>query len=105
MTATKRSFPSNTSSSSLFTSMVISDTRLTPRDRSHHLILLVPSHGLFVSRRPERQVPTTSRFQCLADAAAGGLDGLRKVMALRLGRPAPVVPLDTAARFVVIESA
>jgi GAF domain-containing protein len=45
------------------------------------------------------------RLQCLADAAAVGLDALRKVMALRLGEPAPVVPLEAAARFVVIETA
>jgi hypothetical protein len=41
----------------------------------------------------------------VADAAAVGLDALRKVMALRLGEPAPVAPLDAAARFVVIETA
>jgi GAF domain-containing protein len=45
------------------------------------------------------------RLQCLADAAAVGLDALRKVMALRLGQPAPAAPLEPAARFVVIETA
>jgi GAF domain-containing protein len=45
------------------------------------------------------------RLQCLADAAAVGLDALRKVRALRLGEPAPVAPPEAAARFVVIETA
>jgi GAF domain-containing protein len=45
------------------------------------------------------------RLQCLADAAAVGLDALRKVFALRLGQTAPSTPLETAARFVVIEPA
>jgi GAF domain-containing protein len=44
-------------------------------------------------------------LQYLADAAAVGLDALRKVMALRLGESAPVAPLEAAARFVVIETA
>jgi GAF domain-containing protein len=43
------------------------------------------------------------RLQCLADAAAVGLDALRKVRALRLGEPAPPAPLEPAASFVVIE--
>jgi GAF domain-containing protein len=45
------------------------------------------------------------RLQCLADAAAVGLDALRKVRALRTGEPAPAAPLEAAARFVVIEPA
>jgi GAF domain-containing protein len=45
------------------------------------------------------------RLQCLADAATIGLDALRKVRALRLGEPAPTVPLEAADRFVVIEPA
>jgi GAF domain-containing protein len=45
------------------------------------------------------------RLRCLADAAAIGLDALRKVLALRLGQPAPPAPLDAAAGFVVIEPA
>ena len=45
------------------------------------------------------------RLQCLADAAAVGLDALRKVLALRLGESAPAAPLESAARFVVIENA
>ena len=44
-------------------------------------------------------------LRCLADAAAVGLDALRKVVALRLGGPAPPAPLKPAARFVVIETA
>jgi GAF domain-containing protein len=44
------------------------------------------------------------RLQCLASAAAVGLDALRKVRALRLGEPAPAAPLEAAASFVVIES-
>src|SRR5262249_54804154 len=44
------------------------------------------------------------RPQCLADAAAVGLDALRKVRALRLGKPAPAASLDVEARFVVIET-
>jgi GAF domain-containing protein len=43
------------------------------------------------------------RLQCLADAAAVGLDALRKVRALRLGEPAPAAPLEAAERFVMIE--
>jgi hypothetical protein len=42
---------------------------------------------------------------CLADAAAVGLDALRKVRSLRLGDPAPPARLEAAARFVVIEQA
>jgi GAF domain-containing protein len=45
------------------------------------------------------------RLQCLADAAAVGLDALRKVQALRLGESAPAAPLESAPRFVVIENA
>jgi GAF domain-containing protein len=45
------------------------------------------------------------RLQCLADAAAVGLDALRKVMALRLGERAPVALIEPAARFVRIETA
>jgi GAF domain-containing protein len=45
------------------------------------------------------------RLQCLSDAAAVGLDALRKVRALRLGEPAPAAPVEAAPRFVVIESA
>lgn len=45
------------------------------------------------------------RLQCLADAASVGLDALRKVFALRLGRPASATPLQTAASFVAIEQA
>jgi GAF domain-containing protein len=45
------------------------------------------------------------RLQCLADAAAVGLDALRKVRALRLGEPAPAAQLEPAERFVVIEPA
>lgn len=45
------------------------------------------------------------RLQCLADAAAVGLDALRKVRSLRLGEPAPPARLEPAARFVVIEEA
>jgi len=44
------------------------------------------------------------RLGCLADAAAVGLDALRKVRALRLGEPAPAAPLQTAASFVVVET-
>jgi GAF domain-containing protein len=44
-------------------------------------------------------------LQCLADGAVVGLDALRKVMALRLGEPAPATQLERALRFVVIESA
>jgi GAF domain-containing protein len=43
------------------------------------------------------------RLRCLADAAVVGLDALRKVLALRLGQPAPAVPLEPAVRFVVVE--
>lgn len=42
---------------------------------------------------------------CLANAAAVGLDALRKVRALRLGEPAPAAPVEARASFVVIESA
>ena len=45
------------------------------------------------------------RLQCLADTAAVGLDALRKVMALRLGKWPPAVPFDSSAHFVVIEPA
>lgn len=45
------------------------------------------------------------RLQCIADAAAVGLDALRKVRALRLGEPAPAAPVEPAASFVVIEPA
>lgn len=45
------------------------------------------------------------RLQRLADAAAVGLDALRKVRALRAGQPAPAAPLDAQATFVVIEPA
>ena len=45
------------------------------------------------------------RLQCLADAAAVGLDALRKVRSLRLGEPAPPARLEAATRFVVIEEA
>jgi hypothetical protein len=45
------------------------------------------------------------RLQSLADAAAVGLDALRKVRAPRLGEPAPIVPIEAAERFVIIESA
>jgi GAF domain-containing protein len=45
------------------------------------------------------------RLQCLTDAAAVGLDALRKVRALRLGEPAPAAPLEPRAGFVVIEPA
>jgi GAF domain-containing protein len=41
----------------------------------------------------------------LASAAAVGLDALRKVRALRLGKPAPPSPVEAAASFVVIEPA
>jgi len=44
------------------------------------------------------------RLQCLADAAAVGLDALRKVRAPRLGELAPAAPLEAGDRFVVIES-
>jgi GAF domain-containing protein len=44
------------------------------------------------------------RLQCLATAAALGLDALRKVRALRLGEPAPARPVEAAPSFVVIES-
>jgi GAF domain-containing protein len=44
------------------------------------------------------------RLQWLADAAAVGLDALRKVRALRLGELAPAAPLEAGDRFVVIES-
>ena len=44
-------------------------------------------------------------LRCLADTAGVGLDALRKVMALRLGEPAPAMPIHAAARFVVIETA
>jgi GAF domain-containing protein len=43
------------------------------------------------------------RLRCLADAAAVALDALRKVRALRLGEPAPAVPIEASAQFVVIE--
>jgi hypothetical protein len=45
------------------------------------------------------------RLQCLADAAAVGLDALRKVRALRAGEKAPAAPVEAQARFVVIEPA
>jgi GAF domain-containing protein len=45
------------------------------------------------------------RLQHLADAAAVGLDALRKVRALRLGEPAPAAALSVAASYVVIEPA
>jgi GAF domain-containing protein len=45
------------------------------------------------------------RLQCLADAAAVGLDALRKVRSLRLGEPAPAGPVEAQASFVVIEPA
>jgi hypothetical protein len=45
------------------------------------------------------------RLQRLADAAAVGLDALRKVRALRLGDSAPAAPIEAEATFVVIESA
>jgi len=45
------------------------------------------------------------RLQCLADAAAVGLDALRKVRSLRLGEPAPPARLEAASRVVVIEQA
>lgn len=45
------------------------------------------------------------RVKCLADAAAVGLDALRKVRALRLGEPAPAAPVEASAQFVVIEPA
>jgi hypothetical protein len=45
------------------------------------------------------------RLQRLADAAAVGLDALRKVRALRIGESAPVAPLEAEATFVVIEQA
>jgi GAF domain-containing protein len=45
------------------------------------------------------------RLECLANAAAVGLDALRKVRALRLGEPAPTTPVAAADRFVVIERA
>jgi GAF domain-containing protein len=45
------------------------------------------------------------RLQCLADAAAVGLDALRKVRSLRLGEPAPASPVEAQASFVVIEPA
>jgi GAF domain-containing protein len=44
-------------------------------------------------------------LQCLGVTAAVGLDALRKVLALRLGDPAPPTALRPAARFVVIETA
>jgi len=44
------------------------------------------------------------RLQSLADAAAVGLDALRKVLALRSGKPAPAAPLEAAPTFVVIET-
>jgi GAF domain-containing protein len=45
------------------------------------------------------------RLRCLATTAAVGLDALRKVRALRLGEPAPAVPIEVASRFVVVEPA
>lgn len=45
------------------------------------------------------------RLQCLADAAAVGLDALRKVRALRLGQDAPAAAVDARSSFVVIEPA
>jgi GAF domain-containing protein len=45
------------------------------------------------------------RLQYLAEAAAVGLDALRKVLALRRGEPAPAAPLEGPNRFVVIETA
>jgi GAF domain-containing protein len=44
-------------------------------------------------------------LRCLADAAAVGLDALRKVLALRLGQSPPAAPLEPAERFVIIEPA
>ncbi len=43
------------------------------------------------------------RLQCLSDAAAVGLDALRKVRSLRLGEEAPPAPVEAQASFVVIE--
>jgi GAF domain-containing protein len=43
------------------------------------------------------------RLQHLADAAAVGLDALRKVRALRVGEPAPATPVEAAPTYVVIE--
>src|SRR5215468_5131605 len=45
------------------------------------------------------------RLQDLVEAAAVGLDALRKVMALRLGARAPAANVSSGARFVVIEAA
>jgi GAF domain-containing protein len=45
------------------------------------------------------------RLQCLAAAAAVGLDALRKVLALRTGQPAPAAEVEALPTFVVIESA
>ena len=45
------------------------------------------------------------RLASLASAAAVGLDALRKVLALRLGEPAPASPVEPATSFVVIEPA
>jgi GAF domain-containing protein len=45
------------------------------------------------------------RLQRLADAAAVGLDALRKVRALRFGESVPAAPLEAEATFVVIEPA
>jgi GAF domain-containing protein len=45
------------------------------------------------------------RLQRLADAAAVGLDALRKVRALRVGESVPAAPLEAEATFVVIEPA
>lgn len=44
-------------------------------------------------------------LQWLADAAAVGLDALRKVRSLRLGEPAPAGLVEPQASFVVIEPA
>jgi GAF domain-containing protein len=45
------------------------------------------------------------RLEQLADAAAVGLDALRKVLAMRLGQDAPAAAVPTSERFVVIEPA
>jgi GAF domain-containing protein len=45
------------------------------------------------------------RLQCLAAAAAVGLDALRKVLALRTGQPAPAAEVDALPTIVVIEGA
>jgi hypothetical protein len=45
------------------------------------------------------------RLQCLADAAAVGLDAFRKVRSLRVGDPVPAAAVEAQANFVVIEPA